>query len=64
MERKNRNRGFKQLRVWQDAIDLFVLVNKLLSSISFDHCKSKANMLDAAHSIQRNISEGYCRKSA
>jgi len=25
-ERKNKNRGFKQLRVWQDAISLYVFI--------------------------------------
>ena len=25
MERKNINRGYKQLRVWKDAVDLYVL---------------------------------------
>ncbi|HJN06104.1 MAG TPA: four helix bundle protein [Bacteroidales bacterium] len=61
--KKNKNRGFKQLRVWQDSVDLFVLVNKLLSSFPYEHNKSKINTLDASHSIQRNISEGYCRRS-
>lgn len=63
-ERKNKNRGFKQLRVWQDAIELFVLVNKILKGIPYEHYKSRMNVLDACHSIQRNISEGYCRRSA
>ncbi|MBN2521542.1 MAG: hypothetical protein JXB17_13605 [Bacteroidales bacterium] len=30
MERKNINRGFKQLRVWQDAIDLYILTCECL----------------------------------
>ncbi len=61
--RKNKNRGFKQLRVWQDSVDLFVLVNKLLKPFPYELNKSKINTLDATHSIQRNISEGYCRRS-
>ncbi|MDA3907174.1 MAG: four helix bundle protein [Bacteroidales bacterium] len=63
MDRKNKNRGFKQLRVWQDSISLFVLVNKTLKSIPYDYNKPKSNTLDASHSIARNIAEGYCRKS-
>jgi four helix bundle protein len=63
-ERKNKNQGFKQLRVWQNAIELFVLVNKTLKEIPYEHSKSRVNTLDACHSIKRNISEGYCRKSA
>ena len=63
MERKNKNRGFKQLRVWQHSIELFVLVNKMLVPLPYELNKPKMNTLDACHSIQRNISEGYCRRS-
>ncbi len=62
-ERKNKNRGFKQLRVWQHSIDLYVLTNTLLKDLPYDHLKTKSNIIDAAHSIGRNIAEGYCRKS-
>ncbi|MBI9039491.1 MAG: four helix bundle protein [Bacteroidales bacterium] len=64
MERKNKNRGFKQLRVWQDSVSLFVLVNNILKPFPYELNKPKMNTLDACHSIQRNISEGYCRRSA
>ncbi|CAB1059985.1 hypothetical protein D1BOALGB6SA_4750 [Olavius sp. associated proteobacterium Delta 1] len=29
MDRKNINRGFKKLRVWQDAVSLYVLACKI-----------------------------------
>ncbi|HOO83036.1 MAG TPA: four helix bundle protein [Prolixibacteraceae bacterium] len=63
MERRNINRGFTQLRVWQDAINLYVLTCKHLSSFPFELIKTSGNAIDAAHSIGRNIAEGYCRKS-
>ena len=63
MERKNINRGFKKLRVWQDAISLYVFSYKLFSKFPFELKKVAANSIDAAHSISRNISEGYCRRS-
>jgi len=63
MDRKNINRGFKRLRVWQDAVSLYVLACKILSSFPFELKKVAANTIDAAHSISRNISEGYCRRS-
>jgi four helix bundle protein len=63
-ERKNRNRGFKQLRVWKEAIELFVFINEGLKVLPYDLNKSKMNTLDACHSIQRNIAEGFCRRSA
>lgn len=63
MDRKNINSGFKRLRVWQDAVSLYILACKILSSFPFELKKVAANTIDAAHSISRNISEGYCRRS-
>ena len=63
MDRKNINRGFKRLRVWQDAVSLYILACRILSSFPFELKKVAANTIDAAHSISRNISEGYCRRS-
>ena len=63
MERKNINRGFKKLRVWQDAIDLYALACRIFTDFPFEHKKVASNSIDAAHSISRNISEGYCRRS-
>ena len=63
MDRKNINRGFKKLRVWQDAVSLYILAYELLSDFPFELKKVAANSIDAAHSISRNISEGYCRRS-
>jgi len=63
MERKNINRGFKKLRVWQDSISLYLLACKIFINIPFEYKKVVSNCIDAAHSISRNISEGYCRRS-
>ena len=63
MDRKNINRGFKKLKVWQSAISLYVLAYKIFSKFPFELKKVASNSIDAAHSISRNISEGYCRRS-
>ena len=63
MERKNINRGFKQLRVWQDAASLYILASKLFINFPFELKKVASNSIGAAHSISTNISEGYCRRS-
>ena len=63
MERKNINRGFKKLRVWQDAVSLYILACKIFADFPFELKKVAANSIDAAHSISRNISKGYCRRS-
>lgn len=63
MDRKNINRGFRKLRVWQDAIALYTLAYKIFSNFPFEIKKVASNSIDAAHSISRNIAEGYCRRS-
>jgi hypothetical protein len=63
MDRKNINRGFKKLRVWQDAVSLYTLACEIFGSFPFELKKVASNGIDSAHSISRNISEGYCRCS-
>lgn len=63
MERKNINRGFKQLRVWNGAIELYVLTCNMLMKFPFELKKTASNCIDSSHSISRNIAEGYSRKS-
>lgn len=62
-ERKNINRGYKKLRVWQDGVELYVLVSGIFSKPSYCQMNVASNSIDAAHSILRNIAEGYCRRS-
>ena len=57
------NRGIKKLRVWQDAVSLYILAHKVFANFPFELKKVAANCIDASHSISRNISEGYCRRS-
>ncbi len=63
MDRNNINRGFKKLRVWQDAVSLYALACKIFADFPFELKKVASNSIDASHSISRNISEGYCRRS-
>jgi len=52
-----------QLEVWQNSVDLFVMLTKKLKILPYELNKSKMNTLDASHSVLRNIAEGYCRRS-
>jgi four helix bundle protein len=61
-KRKNVNRGFKRLNVWKDSVLLYILACKVFAKFPFELKKISANSIDAAHSISRNISEGYCRR--
>lgn len=63
MDRKNINRGFKRLRVWQDSVSLYIMACKIFAAFPFELKKVASNGIDAAHSISRNISEGYCRRT-
>jgi four helix bundle protein len=63
MEKKNINRGFKKLRVWNDAVQLYVIASRILSSLPFELKRVGSNAIDSCHSISRNIAEGYCRRS-
>jgi four helix bundle protein len=63
MERKNITVGSKKLRVWQDAVSLYIMACTLLRDFPFELKRVASNSLDAAHSISKNISEGYCRRS-
>jgi four helix bundle protein len=63
MDRRNLNRGFKKLQVWQDAVTLYILHYQIFTKFPFELKKVAANAIDSAHSISRNIAEGYCRRS-
>lgn len=63
VERKNINRGYKKLNVWNDSISLYCKTCQLLKSKPFELKRISSNAIDAAQSISRNIAEGYCRRS-
>lgn len=60
---KNINRGFRDLIVWQESIELFAFVKKKLNSLKNVSFKVKAQVEDSMFSVPSNISEGYCRRS-
>ncbi|MDI6766660.1 MAG: four helix bundle protein [Bacteroidota bacterium] len=61
--RRNINRGYMKLEVWNDALDLFSHVSRLLNQLDRVDLKLKSQIMDAAQSISANIAEGYCRRS-
>jgi four helix bundle protein len=63
IERKNRNRGYRKLRVWQDAVTLYVETCHLFKSLAFEMKRVVGQAIASADSIHRNIAEGYCRRS-
>lgn len=60
---KNINRGYRKLKVWQEAIELFVLVKNKVKTIKEISFKIKAQVEDSILSVSSNIAEGYSRRS-
>ena len=60
---KNLNRGFRKLRVWREAIDLYVFEKRILDKIRGISFKIKDQILASGFSISSNLAVGYCRRS-
>ena len=61
--RKNKNRGYQKLRVWNDAIDYYVNTCDVFSVFPFELKRVAAQAIASSDSVHRNIAEGYCRRS-
>jgi four helix bundle protein len=61
--RRNRNRGYQQLRVWEEAIELYKIVSEVFASFPFVLAKVASENIASADSVHRNIAEGYCRRT-
>ena len=62
-KRRNVNRGYMKLDVWNRAIDLFKLTNDLIGNTNHIDIRLRSQMLGAVQSVSANIAEGYCRRS-
>jgi len=62
-QRKNMNRGYRKLRAWQKAVELYVLICEKIKEIPGSPYRLIDQIMDAASSISSNIAEGYCRRS-
>ena len=60
---KNLNRGFRKLRVWREAIELYAFEKKVLGDVKGLSFKIRDQVLDSGFSISSNTAEGYCRRS-
>ena len=62
-QNKNINRGYRELNVWKEAVELFYFVREKLKTLDNLSFKINAQVEDSIFSVQSNIAEGYCRKS-
>jgi four helix bundle protein len=60
-KRRNLNRGYMKLNVWQRGMDLFDLTFRLTGPVS--DFKLKSQFTDAAQSVSANVAEGYGRRT-
>jgi four helix bundle protein len=63
MTYRNKNRGYQQLRVWQDAIEYYCLNCRVFKTFQFELRRVGSQDIASADSVHRNIAEGYCRRS-
>jgi four helix bundle protein len=63
VERRNKNRGYQQLLVWQDAIELYGLSWGAVRGWPFELKKLASQSIASSDSVHRNIAEGYCRRT-
>ena len=61
--RKNKNRGYQKLRVWNDAIDYYEQTCIVFRSFPYELKRVASQSIAASDSVHRNIAEGYCRRS-
>lgn len=60
-KRRNLNRGYMKLEVWQRGLDLFEMAFRLSAQIS--DLKLKSQFRDATQSVSANVAEGYGRRT-
>ena len=61
--RRNVNRGYRQLRVWQDAARYYAITCRIFMKFPYMLRRAASNQIASVDSVHRNIAEGYCRRS-
>ena len=63
IERRGMMRGYKKLRVWQDAKAFYVLTWEVFKEFPYELTRIRSQQVASSDSVHRNIAEGYCRRS-
>ena len=61
--RRNKNRGYQKLRVWEDAVNFYGLTCRVFGSFPNHLRRVALQAIASIDSVHRNIAEGYCRRS-
>ena len=62
-ERRNINRGYMKLIVWQDSKAFYVRTCGVFRAFPYELKRVASQQIASVDSIHRNIAEGYCRRS-
>ncbi|OHB67724.1 MAG: hypothetical protein A2Y77_13855 [Planctomycetes bacterium RBG_13_62_9] len=63
VERRNINRGYMKLAVWQDAVAFYAETVSVFRNWPYEMKRVASQQIASVDSIHRNIAEGYCRRS-
>ncbi|MCX5877769.1 MAG: four helix bundle protein [Deltaproteobacteria bacterium] len=63
MEKRNKNRGYQKLRVWNDALEYYKKTWEVFKKLPYELKRVASQQIASSDSIHRNIAEGYCRRS-
>lgn len=61
--RKNKNRSYQKLRVWDEAIKYYKQTCIVFLKFPYELKRIAAKQIASSDSVHRNNSEGYCRCS-
>ena len=61
--KRNKNRGYQKLRVWNDAINYYVKTCDVFRKFPYEIKRVASQAISSSDSVHRNIAEGYCRRS-
>ena len=61
--RRNKNRGYQKLRVWNDAVAYYKQTWEVFRKLPYELRRVASQQIASSDSIHRNIAEGYCRRS-
>ena len=61
--KRNKNRGYQKLRVWNDAVEYYRQTCSVFQRFPYVIKRVASQAIASSDSVHRNIAEGYCRRS-
>jgi len=61
--KRNKNRGYQKLRVWNDALEYYTKTWEVFRKLPYELRRVASQQIASSDSVHRNIAEGYCRRS-